>query len=275
MSLVTTSRRAWFAHPLGYRVPLDHISSLDRWLEFLLSTKKSIGKNFVFLSSQVAFLLWQIWKHRCKCVFEHGDPDPIGVASSAYQAASEYLAAQVGTPRAPSLVNVSESSLWCPPLPGHFKINTDASWNSSSLSCGLAAILRNDCGALVNGFSLFGSACSAEAAEAQAVLLGLKLAVASSLSSFSLEADCLSLISALSSPRVAVDWTTFPLLCLIRSQSASFSSINWCWTSREANSAADLVASMASRKKCPVDWVLNPPASLLHVLSSDAVSAPP
>lgn len=94
------------------------------------------------------------------------DPDPIVVASSTYQAASEFVATQFGPLHVSSLVCVSKASLWCPPLPGHFKINTDASWNSSSLSCGLDAILRNNCGVLLNSFSLLGSACSTEAAEA-------------------------------------------------------------------------------------------------------------
>ncbi|XP_062005530.1 uncharacterized protein LOC133722675 [Rosa rugosa] len=171
--------------------------------------------------------------------------------------------------------NPSSSTTWVPPVLGSFKINTDASWNSNSLCCGLAALLRNFIGILHNGLVLTAKANDEEAAESQAILLGLKLAKSLSLSSFSLEADCLSLISALKSPRGSVSWSAISWVRQIKFMAASFSSVNWSWTSREANAAADAAAHLASRLESSLNWVKNPPPSLLHILQSDAVAAPP
>ncbi|XP_040372146.1 uncharacterized protein LOC121052144 [Rosa chinensis] len=54
-----------------------------------------------------------------------------------------------------------------------------------------------------------------------------------------------------------------------------FHRVNWRWVTRKANVAADhLVASMALRRVCPVDWCSNPPPSLMLILLYD-VAAPP
>ncbi|KAL6215357.1 hypothetical protein ACLB2K_014788 [Fragaria x ananassa] len=119
-----------------------------------------------------------------------------------------------------------------------------------------------------------GQAISAEAAEAQALLQGLKLAKSVGLISFSMEADCLSLISALKSPKGSVSWSAASWFQQIQSLAGSFSSINWSWISREANAAADTAAHFASSLECYLNWVHNPPSFLLHVLQSDAVTAP-
>ncbi|XP_024163974.1 uncharacterized protein LOC112170941 [Rosa chinensis] len=175
---------------------------------------------------------------------------------------------------APVVLN-SVPQTWLPPALGSLKINTDATWNSESLCCGLAALLRDSLGTFLNGVVSVGKATSAEAAEAQAVLLGLNLAKTESILSFSLEADCLPLISALKSSLGSVSWSTLSWFQQIKSLADSFSSVNWSWISREANVAADVAAHLAPRLEPVLDWFLNPPPSLHHVLQSDAVAAPP
>ncbi|KAL6181304.1 hypothetical protein ACLB2K_047959 [Fragaria x ananassa] len=160
----------------------------------------------------------------------------------------------------------SASGNWIPPSVGTLKINTDATWSSESFSCGLAALLRDSTGSLLHGVVSVGQAISAEAAEAQALLQGLKLAKSVGLISISMEADCFSLISALKSPKGSVSWSAPSWFQQIKSLAGSFSSINWSWINREANTAADIAAHFASCLECSLNWVHNPPCFLLHVL---------
>nr|XP_011462165.1 PREDICTED: uncharacterized protein LOC105350873 [Fragaria vesca subsp. vesca] len=218
-------------------------------------------------------LLWfvqlvqlNIWKHRCGSIFNHFSPDLVLVSKLASQQADEFLSVQNRHHWNPHSVLVpSASGNWIPPSVGTLKINTDATWSSDSFSCG----------SLLHGVVSVGKAISAEAAEAQALLQGLKLAKSVGLISFSMEVDCLSLISALKSPKGSVSWSAASWFQQIKSLAGSFSSINWSWISRETNAAADTAAHFASSLECSLNWVNNPPCFLLHVLQSDAVSAPP
>ncbi|KAM5569208.1 hypothetical protein ABKV19_016627 [Rosa sericea] len=270
------ARRAWFAHPLGYQVSCALITTVDRWILSLINQKASFASNFHFVSTHISFLLWNIWKHRCHCVFNHVNPDPIFVSEKASQLANEFLSTNRSSfpGRLHPTGHLVATTWTCPPS-GSFKINTDATWNSQSLKCGFAALLRDSTGILRGGQYSDGKATSAEAAEAQAILLGLRLAKLHALDSISMEADCLSLISALKSPKGGVSWSASSWFCQIKHFASSFSSINWFWTSREANRAADYVAHLASRLECPLNWIQNPPPTLYHILQSDAVSAPP
>ncbi|PRQ55298.1 putative ribonuclease H-like domain-containing protein [Rosa chinensis] len=148
-------------------------------------------------TTHVVFLLWLIWKERCNCVFNHISPNSLSVASRAFRASSEFLTIPTFlSPKIHRPRNSEDSTHWFPPPIHSWKINTDAAWDSSTLSCGLSALLRDSTGTLVKGLSQLNSASSSLAAEAMAIDLGLSLASSIPLSSFQLESDSLVLISA-------------------------------------------------------------------------------
>ncbi|XP_062020902.1 uncharacterized protein LOC133737340 [Rosa rugosa] len=134
---------------------------------------------------------------------------------------------------------------WAPPPVGRVKINTDAVWESSSLNSGIAVIARDSSGKLIGCSARSTLASSPLTAEAQAIALGLELAISLSHSSFQLESDSLVLISALLNTFSTVDWSASNIITQIRVQSGLFLRVNWLWSSRSANAAADLVAALA------------------------------
>ncbi|KAL6202351.1 hypothetical protein ACLB2K_026059 [Fragaria x ananassa] len=164
---------------------------------------------------------------------------------------------------------------WGRPSLDSIKINTNATWDSTALSSGLAAIARNSSGIIVGGLASQTLATSVVAAEAQALLLGLSLATSLSLSSFTLESDSRTLISALSNPLSSVDWSASNHLKKIRLLSCQFNRVNWSWISRLANSVADHVANLAKCGVCIGDWYSSPSLSLMHILLYDAQTDPP
>jgi hypothetical protein len=81
----------WFGLPLGYKIDIASITTLDDWLLFLSSMgnirKCDLGDFFCW----IAFSLWNLWKARCEAVYEHDSPNPIAVISRICSAVFEFL----------------------------------------------------------------------------------------------------------------------------------------------------------------------------------------
>ncbi|KAL6219013.1 hypothetical protein ACLB2K_012220 [Fragaria x ananassa] len=88
-------------------------------------------------------------------------------------------------------------------------------------------VVRNEKGLLVAGSSKLDVVPSAIVAETKAIDLGLCLASSLSLSSFSLESDSLSLVSAFQNPLSLVDWSASTLVSRIKRKTSSFKRIYW------------------------------------------------
>lgn len=233
--------------------------------------------------SHISFLLWHIWKHRCHCIFRHDIPQPRKISQSAFMAASEFLASN--SPKlhlspshkeTPPVHQASEPPTrdhWIPPPPDCFKINSDASWHASTLSCGIATLVRNHNGLVIDGSTKVITALSPLAAEALALCEGLKLAASLPQVPIIVESDNLSLIDALKSGAPPSDWNASNIISQARYLSLT-RQISWHWASRKANLAADHLAALAYSRKCPPDWVVNPPSSLSNILLYDGLPCP-
>jgi hypothetical protein len=190
-----------------------------------LSSTNLNGDRSLFFT-YIVFLLWHIWKQRCSCVFDHIPPDPNLVARKAYAAAIEFL-------QCPSLRHsrhvsqpLHSSSHWSPPSFGSLKFNTDATWHSDSLSCGVAVLIQDSFGKFVAGSCKSLHAISAVAAEALPILEGLSLAASVNINSFILESDSFHIISAISQEKFPMDWSVAPLIWQICSLASSFTDIS-------------------------------------------------
>ncbi|XP_050365464.1 uncharacterized protein LOC126783989 [Argentina anserina] len=195
----------------------------------------------------------------------------------AFSASCEFLTipkclAKVARPQ--TSPNSCALAVWQPPKQGTFKVNTYASWCKDTSSCGIAALARNDLGVLIAGTYERSYADSSLAAEALALELGLKLASSSHLSQVCLESDSLVLINNILNPTLAVDWSASQILSRIWSHARFFNRINWAWTSRNVNQAADHIVGLAERGVRMDDWIANPPPSLLRILIYDAAGPP-
>ncbi|XP_050160281.1 uncharacterized protein LOC126633755 [Malus sylvestris] len=137
------------------------------------------------------------------------------------------------------------------PLPiGVIKANFDSAWSSNTLQSGLGVVFRSSNGTIINGVSTPCLSSSALQTEAKAVLLAVRSAKDSNFSDVVFESDLLELIRNLKNDFKKANWTIFPLLIQIRNLSSQFRSLNWRWVPRQANSAADWVASHCKRGMC-------------------------
>ncbi|XP_062020743.1 uncharacterized protein LOC133737143 [Rosa rugosa] len=165
------------------------------------------------------------------------------------------------------------STVWSPPTDPFFKVNIDASWDGSSNFGGIAAVVRDHLGSLVDGFAGVIHALSPLAAELMAICEGLILIPKLPPGPITLASDSLSLIKAFNSGVPPQDWTVSNLFFKARYLSLN-RQISWLWTSRKANRAADHVAALAFRGLCPPSWVAHPPSSLVSILLYDGLPCP-
>ncbi|KAF4376330.1 hypothetical protein F8388_026130 [Cannabis sativa] len=142
-------------------------------------------------------LTWLVWQRRNNFVFQHKILDKKIWTSWAIDLISTHLEPHQKTSKNPAM---KLNSAWIPPPQNYFLINTDASLIAGQQGCGLSAVIRDPKGGLVVAATSFIPGClSILLAEANAVHLGIQLAIRWSITNAQVGSDSHSLIKALNS----------------------------------------------------------------------------
>ncbi|KAI5318770.1 hypothetical protein L3X38_038478 [Prunus dulcis] len=128
---------------------------------------------------------------------------------------------------------------------------------------------------LLDGITHCFQSLSAVQAECHAIRSGLEMAYVRGFTNVIVETDFKVCFAAVQEDISVSKWTLYPILYDIRMLKVSFSSLRWAWTTRDANHAADWVASQARRGLCAEAWVIRPPTALVYILSRDGLPCPP
>ncbi|CAL8167502.1 unnamed protein product [Prunus armeniaca] len=244
-----------------------------RWILTIscCSIFSSLEKQWIL--SHASILCWSIWKARCSFTYDHhcaGLPNPDVVARLASQDTSEFLA----TCSPEKGVSFPSSERHVPrPTARYIKANCDGSWDHALKVSSSGVVLRNHDGEVVGGKANLFQALSADQAEGQALLDGLSLAKDNGFLKIIMETGSKVCFSAAKDVLSSVKWLSF--FHAIKDLRASFESLQWSWVPREANQAADWVASRVKRGLCAEAWVNRPPTAQVFILSRDGLPCPP
>lgn len=163
----------WFGSPLNYGVDSQRFSTIDVWFQNVAKDLPRSEKERIL--TIVSFFPWEIWKTRCKVIFEGQKIDPLIVINNASRAALEYQAATFKI-AGHSHARMDSRASWCPPRLGFIKVNIDGAWADAASSAGFGVILHDSTGPFCGGTAGPNSCESALMSEAEAALSGLKLA---------------------------------------------------------------------------------------------------
>ncbi|CAL2231021.1 unnamed protein product [Prunus armeniaca] len=228
----------WFACSLGYIGNRQQVTSLHQWFLSLCNIpdqpKDEVNRSITILS----FVMWSIWKGRCKAMFEHVRPTPLEGCLGNIN--------RVGRDEGV----VSPGLTWCAPPNLFLKLNVDASWQNASGLAGLGIIIKNHKGEFKFGKVLKTINGSVEIAEAQAIIEGLSFALENGITHVCVESDSR------------------------KDLKSKFSAVRWTWIPREANVVADPAVAIAVGGMGTEVWVDRPPSSLVRVLSRDGLPCP-
>ncbi|KAL5736059.1 hypothetical protein ACOSQ2_030847 [Xanthoceras sorbifolium] len=176
-------------------------------------------------------------------------------SASAVFVANFQVASVRGCP-VPKLVHVKK--VWVPPLLGYFKLNVDASFDQQVCAAGLGAIVRDDCGGVLD----------VEMRETLALLEGLKMDSERNIFPLLIESDSLNVVNIcndliFSRAEVGVIIQEIKL----RIASINISSISH--VCRSCNLVARVVARKALASGCNSFWVRSYPSWLLDAVVGD------
>ena len=158
---------------------------------------------------------------------------------------------------------------WEKPSPGWFKINTDAGFDQVTNTGSAGVVIRDQDGLVVGGSARwFEDVPDVLTAEAMAAREGLELAVELGLDRVMLEVDCQELSKLLLSQHAStshIGGLCFDILELGK----VFSEFKIRWIQRDANSVANLCASMVSATDRCHFWIDNAPGWLVDLAAAD------
>ncbi|CAB4270209.1 unnamed protein product [Prunus armeniaca] len=175
----------------------------------------------------------------------------------------------------PILISSPHPSHWLPPISSYVKINTDGSWKSGSAMAGVGVIIRKIACSCIGGLAAQVRAQFPLMAEVLALKHGLLRAKELNLVNVVVESDSQVAINSVQKDVSSSNWELYPILKDIRFLKAYFTNLNWARVPREANRSADAVASLARKGMCLESWLVQPPSSLVHILSWDGLPCPP
>lgn len=148
------------------------------------------------------------------------------------------------------------------------KFNVDGAFCSSSDHVGLGVILMDSAGSVMDGFCGSKVASSAFMTEAYALRMTTVMAISLGLENIVLESDCSELVDCVNN-RLGGPWDCKVIVDDIVNLLGSVSSVKVCHVDRSLNKVANWLAKSSLRGMCPLDWVFQPPSSLVSILAAD------
>ncbi|XP_004301407.1 PREDICTED: putative ribonuclease H protein At1g65750-like [Fragaria vesca subsp. vesca] len=269
----------WFACSLNYKINMQEITYIDRWIEGILKLAGPQKKLQDSCLIKISFICWELWKCRCRSLYQGIKTHSGNSPSSSHPFPSNQThihrnpTAIIPSQDHPTTISTLENpnTTWKKPPVGSIKINFDAAWTSDTNLAGLRVVVRNPHGSLINGSSQCCCASSAIEAEAQAAVTALSLAKKYSHLPTQIESDCQELVNIINGVDLGKNWRISPLIAQLQRAPPPSRPIDWSWIPRKANCAAHHVASLSVRKTCPDVWIDRPPSSLVHILSRDGL----
>ncbi|OMO68571.1 hypothetical protein COLO4_29577 [Corchorus olitorius] len=261
----------WFGIALGCRIDRESVTTFDKWYENI-ALDKGCKRESDYIYIMVGYTCWNIWKERCKAIFEHKEPDPSKVLDQIRRGVAESM----------DLLNIDKlvdniqkrRQQWEPPEEGWLKMNCDGAFKDAEDDSGIGVVIRNEDAKVVAGLNKTVKVNSSLMAESLAVREGLKLAVNLHVPKLMIEVNSQVLVRNLTNYEKG-DWEIEPIVEDIKSLLGNFEDSRVRWITREANQAADWLAQQSKRRLSIENWVNKPPLSFVNILSRDGLPTPP
>ncbi|KAI3421504.1 uncharacterized protein J3R85_012196 [Psidium guajava] len=201
------TRNVWEHPKIRIQITDTDCSRMDKWLDELLEKRDThLGLE------ELAVTLWEIWKARNNSVFRHKNPNFETLIEAVETTISSYrrwnkkdTETNRGNSRTPRI--------WDPPKNLDLKMNIDGSFDPGSTFGGIAGVVRDSSGVVIDGFARKIQALSPLQTEALALLEALKFLSlrTSSKEKTYLQTDCSSLVGAVLGTEL-IPWEIEPIV---------------------------------------------------------------
>ncbi|KAH7863159.1 hypothetical protein Vadar_014084 [Vaccinium darrowii] len=263
------ARAVWSSLPMQIDSQALECSSFIHWWSAFMHRGQGCPDNAVWRSN-MAYMVWGIWKSRNRAMFDHVRADPVWVMQHAVSSAAEFLNANMED--GPEKVFLcddrhGEQVHWQPPSSGLVKINFDAAFIQNLNNGGVGVVARSDDGSFLFARASGGlQARSAIMMEGLVLRTGVLLAIEKGIRRVIFEGDAKGLIDALSGRGASREDIQLLVLDILQLCNSSFDEFSFVFVGRKCNSVAHELA----RKGCSVgncsNWVAIPPLWLWDLI---------
>ena len=218
----------------------------------------------------VSFFCCNIWKARCRFVYQGQPLSLIHASRQALTLVADFLAANalIG-----SIGAITRPMQWILPPVETFRVNVDASWHPPNRTS-IRVVIRDLDWRLIAGTSFLCRSGSVIEAEATASLVGIELAASLQLMEIIMETDAKEVVEEILLNQRKVCWKSYLIIQQIRSKYYGFRNCYWEWIPREANAVAHVAAMLGKCLVGPLRWATQPPPNISLVLRNDGLPCP-
>ncbi|OMO55834.1 hypothetical protein COLO4_35856 [Corchorus olitorius] len=163
----------WFGIDLGYRFNREAITTVYEWYGNIVSDKCSKSEKDS-INIMIGYTCWNLWKERCRAVFEHSEPNPNRILEQIRRGVAESMEI-LKVEKAVNNIQ-QRGQKWEPPEEGWLKLNCDGAFKDGTEDCGIGAVIRDADAKVIAGLNKSVNTNSSIMAEALAVREGLELA---------------------------------------------------------------------------------------------------
>ncbi|XP_026377817.1 uncharacterized protein LOC113272132 [Papaver somniferum] len=160
---------------------------------------------------------------------------------------------------------------WCPPSRGKLKINIDASILPNHNIVGIALIIRDFTGRMVEAWTLVERVRDVTQAEAVAVLKALQWIVHLHIQQVIVEGDNKEVMESVKGPQITTRWEDANIIRDCQHLVKCLGNVQVCFINRKYNQVADLLAKFARNNNCTRKWSSELPQCVESRLESERI----
>ncbi|XP_026452134.1 uncharacterized protein LOC113352535 [Papaver somniferum] len=219
--------------------------------------------------------MWFIWRSICELIFNNSRCSSTSLKHRILTYLNEnkihinQSASTVQVDR--SLIGRNEANRnnnrWIPPSRGKLKINIDASILPDHTIAGIALIIRDFTGRMVESWTLVERA--RHVSQSEAVVKALQWIVQLQIQNVIVEGDNKEVIESVSGPQITTRWEDANIVRDSQHLVKCLGNVQVCFRNRKCNQVADLLAKFARNNNCTRKWSSELPLCVESRLESE------
>ncbi|XP_026384327.1 uncharacterized protein LOC113279895 [Papaver somniferum] len=225
----------------------------------------------------ITVTMWFIWKSRCELIFNNSRCTSSSLKHRILTYCNEnkiHINNNASIDQvARRLIDINEASCnnnrWIPLPIGKLKINVDAYILPDHFTAGIALIIRDFSGRMVEAWTLVERSRDVAQAEAVAVLKALQWIAQLQLQNVIVEGDNKEVMESISGTQITTRWIDANVIRDCQHLLKCLGNVQVCFRNRKCNQVTDLLARYARNNNCARKWSSELPLCVESRLESE------
>ncbi|XP_026416681.1 uncharacterized protein LOC113312143 [Papaver somniferum] len=265
----------WSVISLEVYQEVRNISDVRQWVKSWCNPDNNISFNKTLIINKIVITMWFIWKSRCELVFDNNRCNVSSLKHSIITFSNENKIQSSFRDNQNqnsniitrgNSINTRSNRNWNPHPRGKIKINIDASVLPNSFHTGIALIIRDFTGKMVEAWTLVERTRDVAQAKAMAVLKALQWILQLQLQNVIVEGDNKEVMDSINGDSIITRWENSNIIRECQHLMKCLGNVQVCFQSRKCNQVQDLLAKYDKVNNCTRKWSSILPMSVMYRL---------